>query len=48
MRGDIDKSASKGDNEDDTDSWYEQNFDEGGGGGGDRLGNDERDEKNNK
>ena len=22
MRGDIDKSASKGDNEDDTDSWF--------------------------
>ena len=29
-RGDIDRSASKGDNEDNTDSWDEHDFDVGG------------------
>ena len=30
MRGGINRSASKDNNEDGTDSWYKQNFDMGG------------------
>ena len=34
MRGSINISASKGDNEDNEDSWGEHDFDVGGEGGG--------------